>query len=208
MTTAIDPVPVPDPVEPPARAALEKTADLVKYLTALGTGALVFSAGLAKGDTAVSSPAGLLIILSWTCLGLSVVGGLMVLARIPIMLSEARYDLNDRYMIIPGRSQHLLFALGVIALGVALVMVLSAHRAVVASSTAPKETARVDVSTVKPQQKYVLVSTPEHRVGKKLPHAHTFLLNERTGETWQMVCLRDGGVQFRRVSVEGLADVR
>jgi hypothetical protein len=108
----------------PDKAGLEKAADFVNYLLALGTGALVFSAELLKKDYPMSAAARVLILLSWCLLGISIIGGILAYMRIPVMLSEQKYDLEDKYMIWPGRFQQLAFLLGILLLGIALGILL------------------------------------------------------------------------------------
>ena len=45
---------------------------------------------------------------------------------------------------------------------------------------------------------YTLVNVPV-QVRGRLSHSHTFLLNQKDGETWLMVCRTDKTVEFRRV---------
>jgi hypothetical protein len=49
-----------------------------------------------------------------------------------------------------------------------------------------------------PQSKYLL-STFEVRLRGTPLHTHTFLLNQQTGEIWEMLCRKGGTVEFRRV---------
>ena len=79
---------------PPDKAGLEKAADFVNYLLALGTGALVFSAELIKKDYPMSPAARVLILVSWSLLAISILGGMFAYMRIPVMLSEKNYDLK------------------------------------------------------------------------------------------------------------------
>src|SRR5439155_3369642 len=55
---------------------------------------------------------------------------------------------------------------------------------------------------------YAIVPSGEHvpRSGKL--HEHTFLLNEKTGQVWQMVCLPGHELRFRKTEVEGLSNVQ
>jgi hypothetical protein len=45
---------------------------------------------------------------------------------------------------------------------------------------------------------YALINVPVHVHGR-LSHSHTFLLNEKTGDIWLMVCRTDKTVEFKRV---------
>ena len=46
---------------------------------------------------------------------------------------------------------------------------------------------------------YSVVYSAVHAVGKNRKEAHTFLMNDETGELWQMVCDAGGRVVFRKV---------
>jgi len=52
--------------------------------------------------------------------------------------------------------------------------------------------------TKRPPDKY-LISNSQVYIKGRLSHSHTFLLNEQTGEVWEMVCRSGGLVEFRRV---------
>lgn len=108
----------------PDKSGLEKTADFVNYALALGTGALVFSAELIKKDYPMTPAARLFVLASWFLLSLSVVGGMLAYMRIPVMLSEGNYDLEDKYLTPPGKTQQVAFFFGILSLGLALGILL------------------------------------------------------------------------------------
>jgi len=48
------------------------------------------------------------------------------------------------------------------------------------------------------QNQYLITTSKPHLTGRFM-HSHTFLLNQQTGEIWEMTCRKDGTVEFRRV---------
>ena len=112
---------VPDP---PGKAGLLAGAEIVKYLMALATGAIVFSAGLLNDKVFLPSSAKWFILISWGALATSAAGGILASMRIPIQLSEQNYDVEDAYLKYPGMIQQVAFLLGILLLGVALSILL------------------------------------------------------------------------------------
>jgi hypothetical protein len=185
---------------PPDKAGLEKAADFVNYLLALGTGALVFSAELIKKDYPMSPAARVLILVSWSLLAISILGGMFAYMRIPVMLSEKNYDLEDKYMIWPGRTQQIAFLIGIPVLGFALAILLwNRDLGVAAETTKP---AKVSCEQA-PASHFVIANSGSVMGIKGRPRSHTFLLNDKTGEVWQMRCSRARAVEFRRIAVDG-----
>lgn len=184
------------------KAGLDKTADFVNYLLALATGALVFSAGLIKPDYQMSSGARVLLLASWCLLAMSVLGGMFAYMRIPVMLSEQNYNLEDKYMIWPGRVQQGAFVFGIVALGAALFIVLL-NRPLGAKTQAEGS------QTVEGPRGHFTISRSAKVFGVKGQiHYHTFLLNDVTGDLWEMRCARNGAVKFYRISVQGFPSSR
>ena len=190
-------------VNGPDKSGLEKTADFVNYLLALATGSLVFSAELIKKDYPMFPVARGLVLLSWFLLAASIFFGILTYMRIPIMLSEQNYDLEDKYMIWPGRIQQLAFLFGIPVLGIALAILLW-HKdlgGVVETPTPAKI-----VSEIRPPSNhFVIAKSAKVKSPSRNVHRHTFLLNEATGEVWEMKCSSGGSVEFRKVSVAGLS---
>jgi hypothetical protein len=110
--------------DPPGKTGLLAGADVVKYLTALGTGAIVFSAGLLSEKIFLSTASKWFIFFSWCFLALSVLGGLLAGMRIPVQLTEQNYDLEDPYLKWPGLAQQVAFFIGIIFLGIGLTIIL------------------------------------------------------------------------------------
>jgi len=91
---------------------------------ALSTGTLVFSAGLLLEKIEPSSIDKLLISASWVVLTVSILTGVISFSRIPMLIAAQKYDVNDKYMVIPGMIHQLTLLLGVLLLGVALIKLL------------------------------------------------------------------------------------
>jgi hypothetical protein len=109
------------------KSALVAAGEVVKYLTALATGAIVFSAGLLSEKILISGWAKAWIFLSWVLLAISVAGGLLGGMRVPVQLSKQNYNLQDKYFEWPIRIQQITFFLGIVALGIAMALILVAH---------------------------------------------------------------------------------
>ena len=110
--------------DPPGKAGLLAGAEIVKYLMALATGAIVFSAGLLNDKVFLPPAAKWFILISWAALAFSTLGGILASMRIPIQLSEQKYDVEDAYLKYPGMIQQLAFLLGIVLLGIALSIIL------------------------------------------------------------------------------------
>jgi hypothetical protein len=178
---------------------LDRAGDFAKYLTALATGALVFSAELLKKDYVLPELSRRIILGSWICLALAALFGLAVLARIPMMMEEGSQDLDDAFLKSPLRGQQLCLALGIIALGISLVLALWNAPVATASEQKPPQ---LGESISHPR--FDVVSSAKHILGKSPPHWHTFLLDHDTGRIWEMSCDSGNKVRFRVVEVEGL----
>jgi hypothetical protein len=111
----------------PGKTGLLAGAEVVKYLTALGTGAIVFSAGLLSDKLFLPTAAKWLMALSWLVLSLSIFAGVVAAMRIPIQLTEENYNLEDKWLKYPGLVQQFAFLLGIVLLGIALATILIEH---------------------------------------------------------------------------------
>jgi len=54
--------------------------------------------------------------------------------------------------------------------------------------------------------RFAIVADPAHIGPNGKKHSHTFLLDQKSGSVWDVFCRRDGTVEFRRVSVDGIFD--
>jgi len=107
--------------------SLTAAIDAHKATLALATGTLVFSAGLLKEKLNFSCPAKWLLGISWCLLGVSIVAGLLVHLRVPVMIAEGKPNIYDKWFEIPGRIHHTAFVFGVVLLGVAMIVILVAE---------------------------------------------------------------------------------
>jgi len=108
---------------PAKQTALNVMADLLKITTAFATGALVFSAGILEDKVKIPPNAIIPLVGSWILLGLAAASGVLAYSRIPVLLAEEKYDIEDPYLCWPGRLHQILFGLGIILLGSALVLI-------------------------------------------------------------------------------------
>jgi hypothetical protein len=123
--------------EHPGKAGLLAGSEVVKYLMALATGSIVFSAGLLNEKTSLSPSAKWFIFTSWVALALSILGGILASMRIPVQLTEQNYNFEDKFLKYPGLVQQLAFLLGILLLGIALTITLYKHGAEPTASTEP-----------------------------------------------------------------------
>jgi hypothetical protein len=159
----------------PDKAGLEKTADFVNYLLALATGALVFSAELVKKDYPMSPAARVLILVSWCLLAVSILGGMLAYMRIPVMLSERNYNLEDKYMTWPGRAQQLAFLFAIVFLGCGLAILLW-HRDLGTGAETPKPAGIFYNQAA--ANSFIITKSGNVTTLRGMVHSHTFLLNE------------------------------
>jgi hypothetical protein len=183
----------------PQKAAMDKAGEFVKYLTALATGALVFSADLLKKDFALSSTGHGVLLVAWILLSFAAVGGLVAMARIPMMLARNNFNLEDSHLVPALRGQQICFLFGILALGAALILALFAKPTHAESEQT--HTVQVSVPPSTPEPPFRISVSAVQVVGAQ-KHQHTFMLNAQTGEVWEMVCRPDNKVAFRKVFVE------
>lgn len=197
------------PSSDPRHAALDKSAEFTKYLAALATGALVFSKDLLGKDFTIAGDSRYFIFGAWSCLALSVVAGIFSLARIPMMIGKETYDLEDKYLVFPLRAQQVLCFLGVLALGGALTAILWTKPASgeASNSSASSQDSRVDPTRCKYDCHFAIATSATVRSRAEGPHQHTFLLNQSTGQVWELLCDSKKSAQFRKVPTEGLTVV-
>lgn len=106
--------------------ALKTASEFVKYLVALATGAIVFTASFLSKDVTLTCTSKWWLLFAWVALGISIVAGLLSMARCPVMLKEKNYDLNDSHFEWPIRVQQITFFFGMLFLGVALALTMFA----------------------------------------------------------------------------------
>jgi hypothetical protein len=92
------------------------------------------------------------------------------------------------------------FALGLLCAAILLCIAAFSAQPKVTAAPAQPATA-VSVASSGQFYKVVYSAVHAHRTGRE---AHTFLLNESSGEMWQMICRQSNEVEFRRVHRIGL----
>lgn len=107
--------------------ALAAGVDVLKVTLTLATGTLVFSAGLLTEKVKVGTASKYLLVFSWCSLGISILAGALAYMRVPVMIAEGKCDIEDGWFKRPGQVHNVAFLLGVIALGIAMIMILSAE---------------------------------------------------------------------------------
>lgn len=110
--------------EPPTKEALVTAENLIKYTLLFTTGVLVFSAGLVSEDINLTNPAKIFLLISWLSLTLSILVGTLALSRIPVMLSEGNYNIEDKYLTYPYRAFQALSMVGIVSVGLVLALAL------------------------------------------------------------------------------------
>ena len=103
---------------------LKAVSDFVKFLIALAVGSLVFSWPIILSDQAGVPGAKWCLASAWGALALSVGAGLLTQSRLVVMLSKGNYNLDDNYLKWPGMIQQVLFAVGIILVGVSLFVII------------------------------------------------------------------------------------
>ena len=113
------------PAISPDQAAFKNMADLLKLITGLATGSLVFSVGLL-------SPTGFdfvgwvrtLLAITWLLLFLAVLAGVWAQSLLPLQIKKNNYDINARDIRGSAMAMEVLFLLGTLGLAIALIMTL------------------------------------------------------------------------------------
>jgi hypothetical protein len=188
----------------------------LKTIVTVASGTLVLTVSFVKDVVGASGDAehvAWLLAFSWCTLGASVFCGTFGLATLVNNLDDADPTADGagvpkafaagkkRIVLRWERISIILFGVGILALAFfgAANYKLFLHR----RTEPPKPiSSQLDCKECRPH--FSIISTPETRNASGALHAHTFLLDEPTGEVWQMVCSKGGLVSFRRISVEGI----
>ena len=104
--------------------SLTAAVEAHKTTLALATGTLVFSAGLLKEKIEFSCLAKWLLAICWCFLGVSIVAGAIAHLRVPVMISENKPNIADKWFSRPGQIHHITFIFGVVLLGAAMITIL------------------------------------------------------------------------------------
>jgi hypothetical protein len=109
------------PRQKPAKEGMESAGEFLKFTLGLATGAMVFSLGLAKVPYTSPGWSVALIVATWVTLAVCIVGGVLTMARIPILLAEGNYDLEDSHLVWPWRVHQVAFGAAMVCLSIVLV---------------------------------------------------------------------------------------
>ena len=185
----------------------------LKTIVTIASGTLVLTVSFVKeiigGATPTLAHLPVLLAVSWVCLGIAVFCGTFGLATLVNNLDDAdmrkqdgrvkAFSAGKRPVILRWvRASIIFFAAGIFALAAfgALNYRLFINR------TPPKDNPPAVASTN--PQRFAISSTPEHGApGHRFP-SHTFLLDQTTGQIWQMTCTKGKPVTFIKISSEGL----
>ena len=125
-----------EPAPTDKEKAFDNVIDVVKILTSLATGALVFSVGLVA-PTWGPYPLAIkwLIVLSWVSFGGAVFVGLWALYSAPRLVDAGKADIAADEVSDPGGAQQLAFLLGIVFLAAALIAVMFTSSSTVSYET-------------------------------------------------------------------------
>jgi hypothetical protein len=189
----------------------------MKTIVTVASGTLVLTVSFVK-DVVGSGPepehAAWLLALSWCTLGLAVFSATFGMATLINNLDDA--DTSTDRTGIPkafaaGKKGIVLrwelvsiclFGVGILALAV---FGAANYRLFLQRRSATETPHTAQLGDKEGLRHFSIVSTPDSRQdGLGTVHSHSFLLDESTGELWQMVCSKGGFVTFRKIAVEGI----
>lgn len=104
----------------PAKEGLQSSIDLVKYILTLSGGAIAFTMQPSfYGESRFLKIVSLLCCIS---LVISIFAGMLVHSRGCVMLSKSNYDLEDKFLRLPGQINQIAFGIGIFALGISILV--------------------------------------------------------------------------------------
>jgi hypothetical protein len=185
----------------------------LKTIVTIASGTLVLTVSFVKDIVGPRGPAehlSWLLAVSWGALGVAVFCGIFGLAVLVNNLDDADLEVDPDSGVplafAAGKKGIVLrwefFSLSTFALGILALALFGALNYRLFLQRPPEPEKPTDVLQNKQaSQRYTLVSTPEPRSGPRT--SHTFLLDQSSGQMWQMVCVKGHLVGFRKVMVEG-----
>lgn len=113
------------PAPTPDEAAFASMADVLRLVTTLATGTLVFSIGLLSAP-GINYPGWLKVVLAatWAALFLGVVAGVWTQSMLPLQLKKNILDINAPEVRYPAIVMELLFLLGILGIAITLIATL------------------------------------------------------------------------------------
>lgn len=216
------PIPNPDPIGDQLFQARLKANEFVqehlKTVVTIASGTLVLTVSFVKdivGRAAVPERWPGLLAFSWATLGLSVFVGVFTLATLVNNLDDADME-EDEHKVPKAFSAGkqgivvrwvqitiLLFGCGIVSLAAFGVINYRLFLNREAPSDKDKQAVFREQPNV-PAARFAIASTPRHTVARHVIGSHTFLLDQVTGQVWEMVCSKGQLVTFRKIPVEDI----
>jgi len=187
----------------------------LKTIVTVASGTLVLTVSFIKDVIGTSGPEARLIwllILSWVALALSICAGVMSLATLVNNLDDADFELDEDgvpFAFAAGKRGIVLrwdqLSIGMFGLGMASLAAFGAvnYESFLTHKEAKQESAiekRLDDNP----DRFSIVSSSTHPVASGDLSKHTFLLDQTTGEMWEMFCVRGTEVRFKKIVVEDI----
>jgi hypothetical protein len=211
MATAVPPNPLNDQLFQARLKANDFVQEHLKTIVTIASGTLVLTVSFVK-DVVAGSPATerlpWLLAVSWAALGLAVFCGTFGLAVLVNKLDDADLGEINRIPVAfsAGKSGVVLrwvwFSIGFFALRIVSLAAFGAAN--YSLFLRRPEAKKVEARQERSASRFAIASTPEHTVARNVIRSHTFLLDQRTGQVWQMVCSKGPMVTFQKISIEGI----
>ena len=109
----------------PSEKALTSANEILKLVTSLATGALVFSIGLTTSATTVYADwIKVILVVTWTLLFLAVVAGIYSQSLIPLQMRDDKPNISANELRYSAIASELLFIFGILGIAVTLAVSL------------------------------------------------------------------------------------
>ncbi len=184
----------------------------LKTLVTIASGTLVLTVSFVKdiaGPAKAPERFPILLGISWTALGISVAVGVFALATLVNNLDDedTGVDANKipkaysagKQSVVLRWVQGAIFCFGVGMLSLAAFGALN-YRLFLSRASLPEP----EKLPAAPIARFTMSSTPEHTIARGVIGSHTFLLDQQTGQLWQMVCSKGQLVSFNKITAEDL----
>jgi hypothetical protein len=185
----------------------------LKTIVTIASGTLVLTVSFVKdivgGAAATAAHWSSFLAISWVCLGLAVFCGTFGLATLVNNLDDIdmgrqngrirAFSAGKKWIVRKWVLASIIF----FALGIGALAAFGARNYSLFINRTKEKPPVTSATTTNPAR-FVIASTPEHGApGHRFP-SHTFLLDQTTGQVWQMACTKGHLVTFSKISVEGL----
>jgi ascorbate-specific PTS system EIIC-type component UlaA len=192
--------------------ANEFVQEHLKTLVTIASGTLVLTVSFVKdiaGPAKAAERFPGLLGLSWGTLGISVAVGVFALATLVNNLDDEDTELDTnkipkaysagKQSVVLRYVQMAIFFFGLGMLSLAAFGALNYR--LFLSRAAPSDNEKLAAA---PFARFTMASTPQHTVAHGVIGSHTFLLDQETGQLWQMVCSKGQPVSFKKITAEDL----